>query len=164
MRNNRRTAAAIVAGLVVIAIAATGAMALGGSSGKSKAVVKTGTVLGKKSLVTRSGMTLYSLSAETHGRFICSNATCLALWKPLTVTHGTKPTGASHLGTVRRPDGRTQVTFQGKPLYSFVSDTKPGQAKGNGFKDVGTWHVATVSGGTTNQAPMQNTTPSYGGY
>jgi predicted lipoprotein with Yx(FWY)xxD motif len=155
----------IAAVLVVLGLIAAGtAMALsGGSSSSSKSVVKTGTALGKKVLVTRSGMTLYSLSAETHGRFICKDGTCLSLWHPLTVSKGTKPTGASHLATVRRPDGRTQVTFMGKPLYTFVQDKKPGQAKGEGFKDVGTWHVASVS--STTAAPRApSSTPSYPSY
>jgi predicted lipoprotein with Yx(FWY)xxD motif len=111
-------------------------------------------------------MTLYSLSAETHGRFICKDKTCLSVWHPLVVGRGTKPTGASHLATVRRPDGRTQVTFSGKPLYTFAEDKKSGQAKGEGFKDVGTWHVAAVGATTkTAPAPPMNQSPSgYGTY
>ena len=155
----------IAAVLVVLGLVAAGtAMALsGGSSSSSTSVVKTGTALGKKVLVTRSGRTLYSLSAETHGRFICKDKTCMSLWHALTVSKGTKPTGASHLATVRRPDGRTQVTYRGKPLYTFVQDTKPGQAKGEGFKDVGTWHVASVS--STTAAPRSpSSMPSYPSY
>jgi predicted lipoprotein with Yx(FWY)xxD motif len=155
----------IAAVLVVLGLVAAGtAMALSGGSSSSKPVVKTGHAIGKKVLVTRStGMTLYSLSAETHGRFICKDMTCMSLWHPLTVAKGTKPTGASHLATVRRPDGRTQVTFNGKPLYTFVQDKKPGQAKGEGFKDVGTWHVASLS--STTAAPRSpSSTPSYPSY
>jgi predicted lipoprotein with Yx(FWY)xxD motif len=40
---------------------------------------------------------------------------------------------ARHLGTVKRPDGRLQVTFEGMPLYTYVGDTAPGQAKGQGI-------------------------------
>jgi len=161
--NSRRkvTAGLIVAGLVA-AIIATGAMALSGGASASKSVVKTGHALGKKVLVTRKGFTLYSLSAETHGRFICTDKTCMSLWTPLAIARGTKPTGANHLGTVRRPDGRTQVTYRGKPLYTFVED-KPGQAKGEGFKDVGTWHVASASA-TTKTAPTQPMNQGYGSY
>ena len=94
-------------------------------------------------LVNRKGFTLYSLSAEKRGRFICTDKSCLSVWKPLVVPRGTKPTGAPKLATIRRPDGRTQVTYRGLPLYSFNGDTKPGDTKGNGFKDVGTWRPAT---------------------
>ena len=163
MHNRRRIAAGVVLAAVAAAIAATAAMGLSGSSSAAKPVVKTAKVLGKKGLVNRAGMTLYSLSAETHGRFICTDKTCLSVWKPLTVARGTRPTGASHLATVRRPDRRTQVTYEGKPLYTFAEDKKPGDAKGEGFKDVGTWHVA--RGGTATQKtptqPMNQGYPSY---
>lgn len=162
--NNRRKVITAVAVLVAAAIVATGAMALSGSSSSASArVVKTAQVLGKKGLVNRSGMTLYSLSAETHGRFICTDKTCLSLWKPLVIARGTKPTGASHLGTVRRPDHRTQVTYLGKPLYTFAQDKKPGDAKGEGFKDVGTWHVAR-GGAASTPAPTQPMNQGYPSY
>ena len=55
-------------------------------------------------LVNRSGHTLYNLSAERKGRFICTNSTCLSLWHPLVVAKGTRPTGKVALGTIRRPE------------------------------------------------------------
>ena len=162
MNRRRNLAVGVIGALLVAAIVATGAMALSGNASASKPVVKTGHALGKKVLVTRAGMTLYSLSAETHGRFICKDKTCTSVWHPLVVAHGTPPTGASHLATVKRPDGRTQVTFEGKPLYTFAEDKKPGQAKGEGFKDVGTWHVASISS-TSKPAPAQPMNQSQGG-
>jgi predicted lipoprotein with Yx(FWY)xxD motif len=157
----------IVGSLALAATVAAGGVAAAAGSGHAAAaqpVVKTGHALGHNVLVTRSGRTLYSLSAETNGRFICTNSSCLSLWHPLTVSKGTKPTGAARLGTVRRPDGRTQVTFNHRPLYTFVEDKKPGQAKGEGFKDVGTWHVATTASSTTTKPPATQTTPSYPSY
>lgn len=100
--------------------------------------------LGKTVLANLKGHTLYSLSAEKNGRFICTRS-CLADWHPLLVPAGTKPTGPVRLGTIKRPEGKTQVTFKGKPLYAFAGDSKPGQANGEGFKDVGTWHAATLA-------------------
>jgi predicted lipoprotein with Yx(FWY)xxD motif len=151
----------VVAALVVVAaIGVAGASALSGSGGSSRrGTVKIGHALGMKVLTTPKGLTLYSLSAETNGRFICT-ASCLSLWKPLIVARGVKPTGAPKLGTVRRPDGKLQVKYNGKPLYSFVQDKKPGDAKGEGFKDVGTWHVASNQA-VSNTAPSQPT-PNYG--
>ena len=35
-----------------------------------------------------------------------------------------------------------QVTYKGLPLYTFTEDKRPGQIKGQGVKDVGTWHAA----------------------
>ena len=151
------TTAALVA-LVAVLIAGRA----GGASAApeaSKAVVRTvsNKTLGTTILVDRRGRSLYTLSAETHGRFICTT-TCLSLWTPLVVAHGTKPTGARLLATIRRPDdGATQVTYRGRPLYTFIKDTKPGDVKGNGFKDVGVWHPASP---TASKA----TPPPSGGY
>jgi len=161
MNKRKKLIGSLVVAVVVAAVVATGAMALSGGASPSKPVVKTGRVLGKKALVTRTGFTLYSLSAETHGRFICTDKTCMSVWKALTIPGGTEPTGASHLATVRRPDGRTQVTFAGRPLYTFASDRRPGQANGEGFKDVGTWHVASLSA-ATKTAPAKPMTQGYG--
>lgn len=97
--------------------------------------------LGKTVLIANNGLTLYSLSVEKHGHFICTGS-CLKDWFPLVVAAGVKPTGPVALGTVRRPDGRRQVTFEGRPLYIFDGDSKKGQANGEGIKDVGTWHAA----------------------
>jgi predicted lipoprotein with Yx(FWY)xxD motif len=99
--------------------------------------------LGKTVLAANNGLTLYTLSAETHGKFICKRS-CLKDWHPLVVAKGVKPTGPVPLGTVKRPDsGLRQVTFEGRPLYTFDDDKKKGDANGEGFKDVGTWHAAT---------------------
>jgi predicted lipoprotein with Yx(FWY)xxD motif len=70
-------------------------------------------------LANRTGRTLYSVSAERNGRFICTDEECLSSWTPLTVPRDTKPRGTvGSLGTIRRPDGKTQVTYRGRALYS----------------------------------------------
>jgi predicted lipoprotein with Yx(FWY)xxD motif len=98
--------------------------------------------LGHTVLTANNGLTLYSLSVEKNGRFICKGS-CLKDWHPLVVAAGVKPTGPVPLGTIKRPDnGMRQVTFEGKPLYTFDEDSKKGDAKGEGIKDVGTWHAA----------------------
>ena len=111
-------------------------------------------------LVNRSGHGLYNLSVERRGRFICTNSACLSAWHPLVVAKGIKPTGDVPLGTIRRPDGRTQVSHKGAPLYTFVRDTRPGEMNGEGFKDVGVWHVTTV--GAAAAAPKPKSSPGYG--
>ena len=149
--------------LVVLAAALYAGRSSGASatSEASRLVVKTArnATLDKTILVNRSGRTLYTLSAERRGRFICTSEFCLSLWTPLVVAPGTKPTGAKLLATVKRPDGRTQVTYRGGPLYSFTQDRKPGDVKGNGFKDVGVWLAASPKAKTTATPP-----PSSGGY
>ena len=102
--------------------------------------------LGKRILTTTRGRTLYSLSVETHGQFTCTGG-CLSTWHPLTVPAGVTPTGPVRLATVRRPEGSTQVTYRGRPLYTFAGDTAPGETNGQGFTDVGTWEAAPAPGG-----------------
>ena len=151
-------AAAFAAGL------AAAFYAVNASGAGSTRVVMTAKnkALGKTILVNRQGLTLYSLSVERHGRFICKNAACLSLWKPLAVAKGVKPTGVSGLGTVKRPDGRIQVSYHGGPLYRFVQDRKRGDVKGNGFKDVGTWRVVVVGKATgSTSTSTSTTTPTY---
>jgi predicted lipoprotein with Yx(FWY)xxD motif len=163
LKNKTLLGATVVVALVVVAV--VGLTSASGSTSRA-ATVKTGHVLGRTVLVNRAGHTLYSLSAETGGRFICTDNSCLSVWHPLTVKHGQKPTGVRSLATIRRPGGQTQVTYKGKPLYTFSGDTKAGEAKGEGFKDVGTWHAAVVGSATKApaQAPAPTTTsPSYGG-
>jgi predicted lipoprotein with Yx(FWY)xxD motif len=67
-------------------------------------------------------------------------------------------------GTITRSDGSTQATFDGHPLYTFVGDTAPGQAKGNGLNVAGgLWHEITTSG-TAAPVPAAGSTSSSGGY
>jgi predicted lipoprotein with Yx(FWY)xxD motif len=151
--------------LAAALVAAFAAQSVSAKSMSTQQVVRTvnNPTLHTKVLVNRKGLTLYSLSAERRGRFICADASCLSLWKPLVVAKGTVPTGALHLATVRRPDGRMQVSYRGLPLYTFTQDRKPGDVKGNGFKDVGVWRPASPSGSAAPSAP--NPYPSYpGGY
>jgi predicted lipoprotein with Yx(FWY)xxD motif len=150
--------------LLALALAAVAAVSvvvvMSASATAARPVVKTSmnARLGKSILVTQKGFTLYSLSAETRGRFICTNKACLSFWTPLVVARGVKPTGAAKLATVKRPDGRIQVTYKGLPLYTFNDDQKPGDVNGNGFKDVGTWHPAATNGA------VKASPPSSGGY
>ena len=113
--------------------------------------------------MNRSGRTLYHLSVERKGHFICTTSACLAEWHPLVVARGTKPAGAGSLSTVKRPDGRLQVAYKGGPLYTFDEDEKPGDIEGNGFKDVGTWHVVTVAGKSQSAPSSSGGSSGYGG-
>ena len=99
-------------------------------------------------LVTGSGMTLYENTTELKGKIHCTGS-CRTAWPPLLVPAGGKPTAGagvtqSRLGTLKRRDGGTQVTYRGVPLYRFVSDKKLGDVTGQGVKDLGgTWSAAT---------------------
>ena len=145
--------------VVLVAAAALVAAVVAASSGApGHGLVKTerNAALGKTILVTRTGRTLYSLSAERNGRFICTNGSCLALWKPLRGS----ATGVSGLTVVTRPDHTRQVAYKGGPLYTFTGDRKAGDVNGNGFRDVGVWRPVSVSG-QVSTAPSK---PSAYGY
>jgi predicted lipoprotein with Yx(FWY)xxD motif len=126
--------------------------------------------LGATILVNAQGLTLYHLSGEQNGKWICTSATCVGAWHPLTAQTGAALRGSvGSLGTIKRPDGTTQVTYKGMPLYTFVQDQKPGDANGQGIKDVGTWTaVSTSAAATTAPATStpatSSTTSSGGGY
>ena len=144
-----------------LALAALLVPAGANASQSSRVVAKTAAnaTLGKTILTNTKGRTLYSLSAETKGKFICTGA-CLSVWHPLVVPAAVKPKGPVKLGTIERPDGRTQVTFKGRPLYSFSGDTKSGEANGEGIKDVGTWHAASVGKLAPQPQPTPTPTPA----
>ena len=66
--------------------------------------------------------------------------------------------------TIKRSDGSTQLTFHGHPLYTFVGDKSPGQAKGNGVNAFGgLWHEAPASGSAA-PAGSSSSGSSGGGY
>lgn len=125
----------------------------GGGTSADTVSVKTASGVGKV-LTDSAGKTLYFSDEEKSGKIVCMN-TCTSFWKPLTVTDKNVmgPSAVSmKLGTMKRPDdGKLQVTFGGKPLYTFKLDTSNGDVKGNNFSDdFGgthfTWHAATTSG------------------
>src|SRR5262245_6294076 len=106
-------------------------------------------------LVSRSGKTVYSPKQEANGMIHCTGS-CLGFWFPVTVAAGTTPqdgpglTGT--LGTIRRSDnGQSQLTYNGRPLYTFRLDQAPGDLHGNNFSDEFdgtsfTWQVVSASG------------------
>jgi predicted lipoprotein with Yx(FWY)xxD motif len=137
-----------VPGLATLALAAVLAlsaaavpMALARGS-KTVAGETTAPSLHKTVLTNTKGLTLYTLSGETNGKFICTGS-CLRSWPPLLVAAGTKPKGPVKLGTIKRPEGKIQVTFKGMPVYTFSGDSRKGEANGEGLKDVGVWHAVT---------------------
>ena len=110
--------------------------------------LKTTTIGGATVLTSAKGFTLYSFAPDTPAKSNC-NGTCAQNWPPVK-----GPATASGVtgtfGTIKRSDGSTQATFDGHPLYTFVGDTAPGQAKGNGLNAAGgLWHEITTSGSSS---------------
>ena len=160
-------------GGVAITLAASGCASGSNSAGTSAATgssaVSERNVAGVgAALVDGDGKTLYFSDQESADTVHCVDA-CLQFWTPLTVASGVSPTAGTGvtgmLSTTSRPDGHTQVTYGGKPLYTFSLDGSVGQAKGNGFRDAFggtqfTWHAAVVSG--TASAPSSSGGNGYG--
>ena len=100
-------------------------------------------------LVDSRGITLYDFPKDRGTTSSCYGA-CAALWPPLT-TKGKPVAGpgvrASLLGTTKRTDGKLEVTYNGHPLYYFVSDRSPGQETGQGLNQFGApWWVLSPAG------------------
>ncbi len=123
------------------------------SSGGAAAVVSVAPDNPKlgKILVDSKGLTLYYFEKDKQGgkSSTCSGA-CASVWPPVTTSgapKGQNGAQASKLGTIKRSDGSTEVTYNGWPLYTYASDTKPGDAKGNDLKQFGaTWYALTPAG------------------
>jgi predicted lipoprotein with Yx(FWY)xxD motif len=129
------------------------------SSSSSAVVVKSASSSLGTVLTDSQGMTLYHLSGEVNGKFICTGS-CLGVWHPLTVPAGSEPSGeVGSLGTVKRPEGTAQVTYKGTPLYTFAQDKQAGETNGQGIKDVGTWSAVTTSSSSTTSSPSSSAEP-----
>jgi predicted lipoprotein with Yx(FWY)xxD motif len=160
---NRRRAPLLT--LAAVALVAIGVAACGGSNNSSdsasaaanttaggsdtvstKSISGVGTVL-----VDSQGQALYTNNQDSGMNVACTGS-CTAIWVPLMAPSSGQPTSSDQavqakLGMVKS-NGSSQVTFGGKPLYSFVQDI-PGQVTGNGFTDdfggtSFTWTVAST--------------------
>ncbi len=92
-------------------------------------------------------MTVYLFEADKGGKSTCAGA-CATAWPPVT-GDGKAIAGAigADLGTITRPDGTTQVTYKGHPLYFFIKDKDSGDAYGAGSKAFGaSWYVLKPNG------------------
>lgn len=87
-------------------------------------------------MVDHKGMTIYTFDKDSAGKSMC-NADCAKNWPPMMAPAGAKAEGK--WSTIKRDDGKMQWAYDGKPLYTFMKDEKPGEMKGDGMKDV--WHV-----------------------
>ncbi|MFD9397131.1 hypothetical protein ACFWBB_42305 [Streptomyces sp. NPDC060000] len=111
---------------------------------KTATADKLGTIL-----VDAKGRTLYLFEADKSTQSTCNGA-CASAWPPL-LTAGAPTAGGSAksalLGTTKRSDGNTQVTYHGHPLYGYAGDSGPGDTNGQGLNQFGAaWYVLNVSG------------------
>lgn len=125
-------------------------------------------------LVDSEGMTVYLFTPDEGGSKSTCYGECEAAWPPV-LAEG-KPTAgegamSSALGTTKRKDGTTQVTYDGHPVYTYSGDQAPGEVNGQEFD--GTWFVldesgSAVEGKATAAAESEESSESsgggYGGY
>lgn len=90
-------------------------------------------------LTDAAGMTLYVFDNDitTPGKSACTGP-CLNMWTPLAAPADAKPQGPYTL--VTRDDGSLQWAYNGRPLYRWYADKKPGDRDGDGLRRA--WHVA----------------------
>lgn len=90
-------------------------------------------------MVDAKGMTLYTFDEDQANTSNCYDE-CATNWPPFMAAEGAQPEGEWTL--VQRTDGGTQWAYEGKPLYLWAKDTKPGDVTGDGVGEV--WHVVKV--------------------
>jgi predicted lipoprotein with Yx(FWY)xxD motif len=155
MRPSIMTALAIA--VVALVAAGCGSDSDGETAARS-GLVSVADVDGTDVLADAQGRTLYTTTAEKGGTIKCVDA-CTSFWAPVTASAAQAEQAAADLETdlavVERPDGEQQLTFNGRPLYSFT-DEDAGKLEGDGFEDdfQGThflWEAARTAGGSGSQ-------------
>jgi predicted lipoprotein with Yx(FWY)xxD motif len=103
-------------------------------------------------LVNAKGLTLYMFVRDKRKKVTCTSAACTALWPPLKLKAGQKPTAGgaarkSLLGSDKSSAGYRVVTYNRWPLYTYYQDKKPGQARGQHVNlNGGLWYVLSPAG------------------
>ena len=89
-------------------------------------------------LVDSKGMTVYTYDKDTASKSAC-NGPCAVNWPPVIVSDS-KPMAPDY-SIIMRDDGKKQLAYKDKPLYTFIKDKKSGDKVGD--KAMGAWHVVT---------------------
>ena len=137
--------------MIAVAVALTAALAAGatGQAAGSPAALKTRHGKIGTFLVDGHGRTLYLFQKDKTARSTCSGA-CATDWPPLLTSGKAKASGSVRkalLGTTKRSDGSTQVTYKGHPLYTYSGDQKAGDTNGQAVSAYGArWYAVTPSG------------------
>jgi predicted lipoprotein with Yx(FWY)xxD motif len=133
----------------LLTVAAVSLAAVGVSHAAGAATVKSRHGKLGTFLVDGKGRTLYLFGKDKTSKSTCNDA-CAENWPPLLTTGKPKASGSARsglLGTTKRADGRTQVTYNHHPVYLFVMDKKAGDTKGQAVNAFGAkWYVMSTSG------------------
>jgi predicted lipoprotein with Yx(FWY)xxD motif len=135
-----------VAALVLFGIAVASAGGEPAAAAGAGATLKTATIDGVTVLTNAKGLTLYWFSPDTPATSVCTGS-CAGYWPPVTGSPEAAPGVTGKLGTIKRPGGAEQATYDGHPLYTYIGDSTPGQANGNKLDlNGGYWYEVRVSG------------------
>ncbi|HEX2359221.1 MAG TPA: hypothetical protein VHH72_05355 [Solirubrobacterales bacterium] len=144
-----------------------GATAAAGAG--SGAPVSLGEIDGTEVLVDAQGSALYTSQQEAGGEVLCVGG-CVAIWEPVPAadTSSIPSDLAAEIGTVKRPDGGSQLTYDGAPLYRFTEE-RPGQLTGDGVVDSFggtefTWQAASTDEASGSDESTESEPSSGGGY
>jgi predicted lipoprotein with Yx(FWY)xxD motif len=106
--------------------------------------LRTTTIGGVTVLTNAAGRTLYWFAPDTSTHSACTGS-CAQYWPPVGPPATAGPGVTGRLATIHRPGG-LQETYNGHPLYTYISDTAPGQASGNNLNlNGGVWHEVVVT-------------------
>ena len=97
------------------------------------------TIETKGVLTNRDGRTLYTFDQDSDSKSNC-NGGCLAAWPAFTVGNASLADG--NFSVIARDDGTQQWAFQGRPLYFYGGDARPGEV--NGDNKGGVWHALRI--------------------
>jgi predicted lipoprotein with Yx(FWY)xxD motif len=141
-------AALAAAALVLFGVALAGASAPTAATGTAAGTstgLKITTIGGTTVLTNAKGFTLYSFAPDTPTTSKCYGS-CAAYWPPVTGTTAAGQGLPGRIGTITRTGGSHQLTYNGHPLYTYIGDTAPGQARGNNLNlNGGLWHEVPAS-------------------
>lgn len=131
----------------------TSAAPTGGTSGQTIGTASAGSL--GPILVDGAGRTVYLFEKDKGNESSCSGS-CAAVWPPVTTSVKPKPgsgADAAKLGTTKRSDGTTEVSYAGHPLYYYAPDgTSGGSTGGQGLDQFGAkWYVLSPSGSAVTQ-------------
>jgi predicted lipoprotein with Yx(FWY)xxD motif len=139
----------VVAAVSLVAIAAliiSVAVSESTTALPSGALLKVTTIHGVPVVTDSKGLTLYWFAPDTPTASHCSGS-CAVYWPPVTGSPTADPGVTGKLGSIKRPDGSIQATYDGHPLYTYIDDTAPGQDHGNDIDlNGGYWYQMTVAG------------------
>ncbi len=135
-----------LAAVALLGVALANADAPPAAAAGTGITLKTTQINGVTVLTNADGLTLYWFAPDTPVTSKCTGS-CTAYWPPVTGHAKAGPGIAGTLGTIRRPDGGVQVTYDGHPLYTYVGDSGRGQARGNNLDlNGGLWYEVRVPG------------------